>query len=130
MIWKSNYGIHITLRGRSCFSQRFGSEYNVLIQYTQNQTVFAWEAALRLLRSLKANRSVGLSYKLQDEKELTSYCDSDFVSDPSNRISRSGFVLQYGQYTFDWRNKKQSTCSPNTAEAEYHALSESMKEIR
>lgn len=102
---------------------------NILAQYCEKPTKFTMKAALKLLRYLKRTRTKGLRYSCNLDTELIAYCDSDFAGDNDDRKSRTGFVLQYGGYSFDWLSKKQSTTAQSTSEAEYYALSECVKSV-
>lgn len=57
------------------------------------------------------------------------YSDSDFANDTSTRKSTSGFVLLFGGTAIDWFSKRQSVVALSTAEAEYVAAAEAVKEL-
>ena len=58
------------------------------------------------------------------------YSDSDYATDPENRLSVSGFVLYLCGVPIVWRTKQQRSVTLSSSEAEYYALSEAVKEIR
>ena len=58
------------------------------------------------------------------------YSDSDFATDPENRLSVTGFVLYLCGVPIVWRTKQQASVTLSSSEAEYFALSEAVKEVR
>jgi len=58
------------------------------------------------------------------------YSDSDYATDPDNRLSVSGFVIYLCGVPVVWRTKQQRSVTLSSSEAEYYALSEAVKEIR
>jgi hypothetical protein len=58
------------------------------------------------------------------------YSDSDYATDPENRLSVSGFVLYLCGVPIVWRTKQQRSVTLSSSEAEYYALSEAVKEVR
>jgi hypothetical protein len=58
------------------------------------------------------------------------YSDSDFATDPENRLSVTGFVLYLCEVPIVWRTKQQRSVTLSSSEAEYFALSEAVKEVR
>ena len=78
-----------------------------------------------------------LSLKIQPRVEngkgmwsMTIYSDSDYATDPENRLSVSGFVLYLCGVPIVWRTKQQRSVTLSSSEAEYYALSEAVKEVR
>jgi Reverse transcriptase (RNA-dependent DNA polymerase)/GAG-pre-integrase domain len=66
------------------------------------------------------------------------YVDADFVGnwdrvnadvDPSTAKSRTGYVIMYGGCPMVWASKLQREVALSTTEAEYNALSESLREV-
>ena len=65
------------------------------------------------------------------------YVDADFAGawdkenpdDPNNILSRTGFVVFYAECPLIWASRMQTEIALSTAEAEYIALSASMKEV-
>ena len=53
---------------------------------------------------------------------LSAYTDADWVGDPSDRRSTSGFLVYLGSNPITWCAKKQATVSRSSIESEYRAL--------
>ena len=49
--------------------------------------------------------------------------------DPSTAKSRTGFVINYGGCPVTWASKLQTEVALSTTEAEYNALSSSLREV-
>jgi hypothetical protein len=62
--------------------------------------------------------------------KIVIYSDSDYATDPENRLSVSGFVLYLCGVPICWRTKQQRSVTLSSSEAEFVALSEAVKEIR
>ena len=95
------------------------------------------EAITRIGRYLLGSRDKGIKYKVDLAKGLECYVDADFAGgwdqndpqDASNLFSRSGFVIKYADCPIYWSSKLQTEIVPSTAEAEYIALSSSLREV-
>nr|MDZ8005347.1 hypothetical protein [Nostoc sp. DedSLP05] len=87
-----------------------------------------WVAAKRILRYLKGTPHHGLSYTTDSDFSLTGFSDSDWAGCPDTRRSTSGYCFQLGKGTISWSTKKQNTVSLSTAEAEYKASVETVRE--
>ena len=64
------------------------------------------------------------------DMSLTIYCDSDWSSCYKTRRSLSAFVVLLGDSPVCWKTKKQDTISHSSAEAEYRAMSDALKEVK
>ncbi|KAL0270911.1 UNVERIFIED_CONTAM: hypothetical protein PYX00_008181 [Menopon gallinae] len=86
-----------------------------------------WTAAKRILRYLKGTMNVGITYEKSTEG-IVGYSDADWGACPIDRRSYTGtiFVLSCG--AISWESKKQRTVALSSTEAEYMALTESVKE--
>ena len=60
---------------------------------------------------------------------IVGYSDSDWAGDKDDRKSVSGFILFLNGVPIMWRSKSQKTVALSSAEAEYVAASEMVKEI-
>ena len=87
-----------------------------------------WVAVKRILRYLKGTRNYGLSYKKDDESEVTGYSDADWAGDIGDRKSTSGYVFIQAGAAISWKSSKQTCVALSTAEAEYVALSAAIQE--
>nr|AII99795.1 copia-type retrotransposon polyprotein [Sinapis alba] len=79
---------------------------------------------------LKGSPGQGIMLSSSTDLSLTIYCDSDWSSCPSTRRSLSAFVAMLGDSPISWKTKKQDTVSHSSAEAEYRAMSDALKEVK
>jgi hypothetical protein len=104
-------------------------------------------AAKRVLRYLQGVPDIGLTYRANridsnnssdsdGEKErnknlltLSAYCDADWGGDLDDRKSTTGYCTFINNNVISWNSTKQSTVALSTAEAEYMALSDVIKEM-
>jgi hypothetical protein len=84
----------------------------------------------KLLRYLQATRSMVTKFsgKEVEEKVLMIYADSDWASDPADRRSVSGGLIQAGGCRLYAHSRGQDVVSLSSCEAELYAASEIMKE--
>ena len=86
-------------------------------------------AAKHVLRYLSGTKEKGITYLTGDvEPELVGYTDADFAGDTQERRSTSGFVFISSGGAIYWRSKNQSIVAQTTVEAEYVALSHTVRE--
>ena len=91
---------------------------------------------MRIGRYLLAFRRCGIICCPNPGKGLEVYVDADFAgawtketsSDPSSVYSRTGFVIKYANCPVYWQSKLQTEISLSTAEAEYIAMSQALRE--
>lgn len=84
----------------------------------------------RIARYLSGTRS--LSLKLSEKNSSTQiicYTDSDFAEDRTDRKSRSGSCSFINGGLISWNSQKQSLVAQSSAEAEYVALSDAVKDV-
>jgi hypothetical protein len=62
--------------------------------------------------------------------ESTSVCDSDCDGDSETRISVTGFILYLMNAPVCWWSKSQEGVTLSSSEAEYVAISETVKEVK
>ena len=95
-------------------------------------------AERRIVRYLRSTKDQGLDYKTcQGPIEFENYVDADFAGlygyeddqDPSSAKSRSGYVFTLGGNPIHWKSKLQSTIALSSVEAEYNALSTSLRDF-
>ena len=96
------------------------------------------DAILYLTRYLKKTRDIGVCFNPNPEKGFECYCDADFlgnwsssISDvnPSTSKSRSGWVIFYAGCPIIWASKLQTQTALSTTEAEYIAMSMSLRDV-
>jgi hypothetical protein len=90
----------------------------------EHPTEAHWNAAIRVLRYLKATASYGICYGSKSGNiELTAYCDADWASNKDNRRSTSGVLVMLNKSPVIFKSKLQQSVALSTAGAEYIALS-------
>ena len=96
------------------------------------------QAVKQIGRYLMANRDKGLILKPDANMGLEDWVDADFcgnwdrnyaIEDPTTARSRSGYVIRYCGCPVTWRSKLQTEVALSTTEAEYVALSHSLREV-
>jgi hypothetical protein len=79
----------------------------------------------------------GIVYTPKPELGLECFVDADFAGgwtqadadNPDNVLSRTGYVIRYAGCPIGWCSKLQSEIALSTAEAEYIALSQALREV-
>ncbi|XP_074290257.1 secreted RxLR effector protein 161-like [Silene latifolia] len=102
---------------------------HVLSQFMNEPRKEHWDAALRVVKYVKMNPSVGIVLKRDSDMQLRGYCDSDWARCPLTRRSLSGYIVSLGNSPISWRAKKQVTVSKSTAETEYRAMAAVTSEL-
>jgi hypothetical protein len=91
----------------------------------------------RILRYLQKTRTEGLMLRPQEDLRVDCYVDADFgglfsvedKQDPISVKSRTGYVIMYRGAPLLWVSKMQTQIALSTMEAEYIALSQSMRDL-
>ena len=94
-------------------------------------------AVKRILRYLKATSDKGMIMTPTTEQRVDCYVDSDFAGNfavehshnPVSVKSRTGYVIMYRGSPLMWVSKMQTQVALSTMEAEYVALSQSMRDL-
>ena len=100
---------------------------NILSQVQLNPGRIHWETAKRILRYLKGTRNLSLTWG-QNKQGLSGFTDSGFASEDIDWKSMGGYVFKIAGGAISWAAKKQSLVALSTAEAEYIAMCEAVKE--
>lgn len=95
------------------------------------------DAICRICRYLQGTRNKGLRFKPEEDLKLDCYVDADFAGlygvedsqDPVCVKSRTGYCLTLGGCPLIWVSKLQTEVALSTTEAEYIALSQSMRDL-
>jgi Reverse transcriptase (RNA-dependent DNA polymerase) len=95
------------------------------------------EAIMRICRYLKGTSTKGLIFNPNDEMRLDCYVDADFAGlynaedhqDPVCVKSRTGYCITLGSCPVLWVSKLQTEIALSTVEAEYIALSQSIRDL-
>ncbi len=93
-------------------------------------------AIIKIIRYLKGTKDKGIFISPDMKKGIECYVDASFASgwrpdqahDASNVLSRTGYIIYYAGCPIHWCSKMQSEIALSTAEAEYIALSQAMRE--
>jgi hypothetical protein len=94
-------------------------------------------AVKRILRYLKSTETKGMSMTPTAEQRVDCYVDSDFAGnfavehsqDPVSVKSHTGYIIMYRGTPLLWVSKRQTQIALSTMEAEYIALSQSMRDL-
>jgi transposase InsO family protein len=94
-------------------------------------------AIIRICRYLKGTRDQGLILKPGSDLKVDCFVDADFgglfgVEDPNDPIcakSRTGYVIMLAGCPLVWTSKLQTTIALSTQNAEYVALSQSLRDL-
>ncbi|XP_016652008.1 PREDICTED: uncharacterized mitochondrial protein AtMg00810-like [Prunus mume] len=101
---------------------------NQACQFMHNPMESHVVAVKRILRYLKRTLDFGIWFK-PGLLHLHAYSDADWVEDPNDRRSVSGFIVYLGSSPISWASKKQHTVSRSSTEAEYRALAIAAAEL-
>jgi len=103
---------------------------SVLSRFLQNPSPFHMLSAKRLLRYLKATRTVGITYGGPEYADLDihAYTDSDWAGCRATRRSTSGYVFFLAGGPVSWSSKRQAIVTHSSTEAEYYGLSNASRE--
>ena len=97
-------------------------------QYMSTPTTTHLAAAKRVLRYIRGIFNHGIEFT-PGPLHLSSYTDVDWVGDPDDRRSTSGFLVYLGNNAVTWSTKKQPTVSQSSIESEYRALAIASAEL-
>jgi len=102
-----------------------------LSQFNNNSTLTHFKAAKRVLRYVIHTRHYSLKYNCGSDRnyKLIGYTDSDYGSNLIDRKSTTGYVFIFNGGPISWSSRKQPTVALSTMEAEYMALSNSIREL-
>ena len=98
-------------------------------QYLSTPRSTHYAAVLCILRYLKGTLFHGLFYSTQSPLVLRVFSDADWVGDPTNRKSTTGYCFLLGSSLISWRSKKQTHVARSNTEAEYRALADITSEL-
>lgn len=99
----------------------------LLSRYRNAPTTVQMLGIKSVLKYLAGTRTVGLVWKA-GEKGILGFCDSDYAGDISTRKSTTGWVFLAGGGAVCWSSKRQQCVTTSTVEAEYVAMTPTVKE--
>ncbi|XP_028118492.1 uncharacterized protein LOC114316033 [Camellia sinensis] len=102
---------------------------HIVSQYMSAPRTPHYNALFRILRYLKGTLFHRLHYSAHSSLQLCAFSDADWVGDPTNHRSTTGFCFFLGNSIISWRNKKQSLTAYSSTEAEHHALADTTQEL-
>lgn len=103
---------------------------HILAQFMQKPLLPHWDAAIRVVRYLKGSPGQGIFFKADDQLRISAFCDADWSGCPLSRRSLSAYIVFLGDSPVSWRTKKQDAVALSSAEAEYRAMSDTVKELK
>lgn len=101
-----------------------------LSQHVQTPRMMHLKAAHHVLKYLKQEPSLGLFFPVENNFNITAYCDSNWVACPETRKSLTGYCIFFGSSLVSCKAKKQSTVSQSLAEAEYRSMAMTVCELQ
>jgi hypothetical protein len=103
---------------------------NSLARYCEKPTSTHWSCVKRVMKYLKGTSDYKLTFGGEPVSclSVTGYCDSDWAGEVSTRKSTTGYVFTLNGGPIAWTSRLQQLTSLSVAEAEYVALSETLKE--
>ena len=87
-----------------------------------------WKAAIRVLQYLKETQHWNLELGGAEEIKLIGHCDASWADDQGSRKSTLGFCYSLGKGMISWKAKLSSCQALSSAEYEYYAACEAVKE--
>ena len=88
-----------------------------------------YAAVLKILRYLEETIFDGLHFSFHSSLTLQTYSDKDWVNDPTDRRSTTGYCFIMCDSLISWRSKKQIVVARSNTEAEYRALTATTTEL-
>ena len=98
-------------------------------QYLSTPRSTHYATVLRILQYLKGTLFHGLFYLAQSPFVLHAFSDADWVRDPTNRRSITGYCFLLSSSLISWLSKKQTFVARSNIEAEYRALTDTTSEL-
>lgn len=102
---------------------------NILARFSNSPSELHWKAVKHVMRYLKSTIKFSLCYSGKAEDELVGYCDSDYAGDLAERKSTSGYIFMLHGGPIAWSSSLQRVTALSSSEAEYMAISETLKEL-
>ncbi|PKI70974.1 hypothetical protein CRG98_008555 [Punica granatum] len=102
---------------------------NQVCQFLHCPTTTHWQAVKRILRYLKGTITHELHIHPSSMSSVHGFSNADWVGNPDDRRSVSGFVIFLGSNPVSWSSKKQRTVARSSTESEYKSLANATAEI-
>jgi hypothetical protein len=81
---------------------------NYLTRHSVAPTMRHWNGIKNILRYLVDTIDLGLYFLKNQDSKLIRYADDDYLSDPLNARSQSGYVFLHGRTIIFWKSCKQA----------------------
>ncbi|GJV41329.1 hypothetical protein Tco_1419769, partial [Tanacetum coccineum] len=103
---------------------------SIVSRYLANRGKNHWEVVKWILKYLRGTANVGLVYgtNRSNHVDVTGFVDSDDAKDPDKGRSITGYAFLVQGCVVSWKATLQHVVALSTAEAEYMALTEAVKE--
>ena len=106
-------------------------------RFCNNPMLCHEKAVMRIGRYLICSKTIGIIYKPDKSRGLECYVDADFsggwtqanADNAENVMSRTGYSIMYAVCPIHFVSKLQTDIALSTAEAEYIALSQALREV-
>lgn len=85
--------------------------------------------ALKVVRYIKNQASLGVLFSSSNTKQLQVYRDSDWGACLHKRRSVTSFMVKLGGSLISWKSNKKATISKSLAEAEYRSMASAVAEV-
>jgi hypothetical protein len=85
---------------------------------------------IQIFRYLKGTLDLAICYRREEVVIPSGFSDSDYLGDPNDRKSTSGYLFSLGTGPTTWKSVKQDEVSKSTAEAEYWAAAEAASQVQ
>ena len=102
---------------------------NHLAKFLQNPGPQHVTAARHVWKYIKGTIETGLVFQKKRNLKLEVYSDSDFAGDPSSSKSTTGSLIKLAGAPVIWKSQLQREVTLSSTEAEYVALSETVREV-
>lgn len=105
---------------------------SILSQKIKAPSIKDLKEVKRVIRYLKftSNQTLMTSNLKSSKKGIQAFSDSNFAEDRNDFKSNSGFIILLNGGPIAWRCRKQSLVTQSTAEAEFYALAETLRELQ
>ncbi|XP_070025371.1 uncharacterized mitochondrial protein AtMg00810-like [Nicotiana sylvestris] len=87
------------------------------------------EAAIKIVRYLKASPGLRLLMPLTETKHLQAFCDSDWGTCLQTKRSITGYLVKFREALVLWKSKKQETVAKSSAEAKLRSMASHVAEV-
>jgi hypothetical protein len=102
---------------------------NTVAQFASSFDQSHWQAVKRVFRYLSSTISQSITYYKTGIISVVAYSDSDWGADLTSRKSKSGYVIFVAGGAVVWATKAQKAVALSSCEAEYYAMTETIKEM-